>query len=206
MARPDVTVDMNNELAAQTNRPVFFFEATFGGSYLRLCSRSRDISWNTHTWQGNGWLNPFDGLRETANMESTGLQVRLTGLDQALIALILNDAVQSDTGKLWLGMLDASGVVIADPILEFRGYLDVPEISDDGATGDVIINYEDESVFLLRPSEIRWTDEAQRSLFPGDTGFRYTPKLEEWTGYWGRSQPPRRERRRRQRNDKKGRR
>lgn len=188
MARA-LTAPMIAALTAPSAQPVFFYEGIFVGFTLRLWSGLGDISWNGETWLGNGWFRGFQGVEEDNDLGSTGMEIALAGVPQSLISTILGAIQQNAAGKLWIGALDSSGNIIADPYLMFVGRLDVPTV-DDQTSGPIIqISYESHLVDLDRSKEYRYTSESQRIFNATDRGFEYVAQIAKgWKGQWGATQ------------------
>jgi hypothetical protein len=183
-----LTAGMQTAIAQSTIRPIYFAELEFESQTIRLTSATRDITWDSETWLGNGWLKPLNAIDESAQLRATGCQVILSGLPSSLIAVVLGQSIISKKGTIWLGLLDSSMAIITDPYLIFKGYLDVPEIDDSHEDGTVALNYESDLISLDRPVEYRYSDQAHQALFAGDLGFQYTPQMEDWNGFWGKAE------------------
>lgn len=171
---------------ASVNRPIFLYEGIFSNLQLRLWSGTGILTWNSVGWNGNGWLQGWQGIEEADDLSSTGMEIILAGVPQELISAIFSGAMQGGSGKLWIGFLNDSGAVIADPYLAFAGRLDVPTINYkvDGAT--VQIAYESKLVELDRAKEYRYTSESQHIFAPNDKGFDFVPSVQKWKGQWGK--------------------
>jgi hypothetical protein len=192
------------EATAATRRPVVFFEGVFSSGTLRLWNGYGDISWGGFTWQGNGWFQAPDGMEETVELEATDMSIVLSGIPDAMLALVLGDQQQGALGTLWFGFLNASGGVVSDAYPAWSGYFSHAEVDYGAAAASVELFYDSPLVDLERPREGRWTDQSQRQLFPGDTGFRYVVAAANWSGTWGqgkkkpdRKRPPKGSRRKR---------
>lgn len=183
----EMTSAMQSALGASLVRPAYFYELEFGDSTVRLWSGFGDFSWDGQTWLGNGWLRSFGAIDESAELQATGVSIQLSGVPDELVALILNDARPTNRATIFLGLLDDSRAIVADPITIFEGKLDVPEISDSAEGSSITITYESDLLRLETARDWRYTKESQQSLFPGDKGFDYTAKIEDWSGFWGRS-------------------
>lgn len=184
MARA-LSVDMLSEIEEATIRPFYLFEAAFSVDTLRLYSGSGDLSWDSETWLGNGWFRGLGSIRETGEIQATGIDVILNGVPSALVSLVLSQARQNLSGKLYLGFFDAAGDIIEDPYLLFEGGLDVPRVRDAYNDSTITLTYESNLVRLKRKKELRYTDQMQKQMFPGDYGFGYMVMMAEWSGYWG---------------------
>jgi hypothetical protein len=183
-----LTGSMITELTATTVRPFYLFSAEFNVSTLRLASTPFDISWSSQTWLGNGWFNGLSSVRETEDVESSGIEVSLSGIPSSLVALVLSEARQNKRGKIYLGFFNSSGAIIADPFILWEGGLDVPKITDRPPPQSplVSLSYVSDLARLRRTYELRYTDAMQKQLYSGDRGFEFVAKLREWSGYWGK--------------------
>ncbi len=185
MARA-ITSDFRDELLASTNCPIFLYEGVFVGFTLRLWNGLGNLTWDGNTWLGNGWFRDFSSIEESDDISVTGMEITLAGVPQDLISTVLSSVKQNASGKLWLGFLNSSGAVIADPYLTFEGKLDVP-IIDDQPDGPIIqISYESHLVDLDRTKEYRYTTESQKLFDAADKGFEFVEKIAAtWKGQWG---------------------
>lgn len=183
MAR-GLTAGLLAEITAGTLRPVFFYEGEFSGGTLRLWSGAGSIGWNSQTWLGAGGLLSISEIQETTEVRAAGVTLALSGLDTSIIAIALAQARQGLAGKVWIGALDASNAVIADPFLAYEGRLDVPEIADEGETCTVTVSYESRLIDLERPRERRITHEDQQIDYPGDLGREYVAGLQNAEIVW----------------------
>lgn len=186
-----LSAGVRTAIAASVIRPAYLVSLEFGvTTVLYLSDRARSISWNSKTWQGNGWLRPIRTFQETSEVRATGCEITLTGDVTEIVALCLNDARLSNKGTVYLGFLDANEDLIADPYLVFRGTLDVPTIVNNGGELTITLSYESELRGLDRQNEFRYTDQSQQAIYPGDKGFEYVPLMEKWDGFWGKPERP----------------
>jgi len=179
-----LTAEMQAQVDAPQLLPVIFFEGEFASDTLRLWSGVGEISWNGQTWRGAGQLMGISRVSETSDVRAAPIQASLSGNVSPLIATALAEARLGKPGKVWLGCLDASGAIVADPYLVFSGRLDVPKISDSAEECTISITYESRLVDLQRSRERRWTHEDQQIGFPGDLGFEYEATLPEQVLLW----------------------
>lgn len=180
----DLTAGVKAELEAGSLRPVLFYEGVFTGGTLRLWTGVGPISWNGQTWTGAGNLMGVSPPTETIDVRAQGITCTLSGMPSSLISTALGQARLGQAGKVWLGVMDAAGAVIADPYLAFEGRLDVPGIEDAGASCTISVNYESRLIDLQRPRERRWTDDDAQIDFAGDRGFEYVPALQDQVLTW----------------------
>lgn len=175
---------MQTEVAASLLRPVAFYEGEFASGTVRLWSGVDTISWNGQSWEGAGNLLGVSPVTETVDVRASGVSVSLSGNVSSLIATALNERRLGKPGKLWLGAMNASGAIIADPYLAFSGRLDQSRIVDGGEDCTIAMGYESRLAALERPRERRWTHEDQQIDFPGDRGFEYEADLPDQVIEW----------------------
>lgn len=180
-----LTSDVITALTSSVVRPFYLFEAEFASTTLRLASTAFDISWDSKTWEGNGWFRGTGSIRETKDTEASGVEVALTGIPQTIVSLLLSDSRQNKTGSIYLGFFNSDLSIIADPFILWSGGLDIPRLEDTPDTCTVVLSYESELARLRKPLSLRYTDAAQKHLFPGDKGFSFVAKLANWKAYWG---------------------
>ncbi len=184
MATRDLATDQLAMIVAASKRPVLFYEGEFSGGTLRLWTGVGTISWNSQSWTGAGSLLGIGEIQETTEIRASGTTLSLNGLSTSFISLALAQCRKGLPGRVWLGGLDASNAVIADPYMAFEGRLDVPEITDEGETCNVSVSYESRLILLERPKERRVTHEDQQIDYPGDLFREYIAGLQDREIVW----------------------
>jgi hypothetical protein len=182
--------EVEAELEADIVRPVYLVELVFTSTTIRLCSARKDIPWDGHDWLGNGWFKGLSNIRDTGDIQATNVSIDFTGLSATLIAEVLGDSHQKQVGRIYLAFLDADGDIIPDPELLFEGGLDQAPFRENGESSTLTLTYESTLVLLKQTPELRYTDQAQKALFPGDLGFIEVNAINEWTGFWGSKTRP----------------
>lgn len=173
-------------LQAQMLRPALFMEAEFPSGFVRVWTGVGDVVWNAQTWLGAGALLSVSAIEETTQVVASGVTVSLSGVPVGLVSAAIADARQGMPGRIWVGMLDAAGAIIADPVQAFAGRLDVPTISDGAEVCTISITYESRLINLTRAREWRYTAQSQRAIYPDDAGFDYVAGLQDKEVTWGR--------------------
>jgi hypothetical protein len=184
MAR-DLTASVITQLQAASVEVGILFEGEFASGWVRLWSGIGTLSWDSKTWTGTGNLLGISGIDETAEVRASGMTVSLSGVPSDLLSAALGDARSGRIGRVYLAFF-SGGSIVADPILQFEGRLDVPAIEDGPETATISISYESELIDLERARERRYTPEDQAIDFPGDLGFDYVASLQEAQITWGR--------------------
>lgn len=175
---------MLTAIQAASNRPVLFFEGVFSTGTVRFWTGYGSKSWDSQTWTGAGHLLGISPVEETTELKARKFSVACSGIPSSLVTHILTNTQQGLNGKVWLGALDSSEAVIADPFLAFWGRLDVPSIEDAGETCVVRITYESRLIRLQTPNERRYTHEDQQIDFAGDLGFEYVEDPQDKRIIW----------------------
>lgn len=195
-----ITSDVIDAMAADANRPFYLVAIELASTTLRLSTLNRDISWSSQTWLGNGQLRGFGAVREGRDIAADGIEVKIAGEPSTMISIALQSVRQNKPATLYLGYLDSSLAVIADPVVLFKGVVDTCKIVDQPDVATVSFGIESRLVNLQRASGLRFNHQSQQSIFPGDLGFQYVEFLQDYSWYWGKpGKNPRRKRRRRNR-------
>lgn len=139
---------------------------------LRLCTGRWSLTWGGHTYSGVGQLGEIDAAQESS-AGPRPLSLRMNGVPASYRAMVLTENVQGKPVSLYLAIFDPATYQIADAVLEWAGTLDVLDWADDGSTGVITVSAESAGVDLLRGVSVRYTDQDQQRLFPGDKGFEY---------------------------------
>lgn len=180
-----LTAGFITEATAAGNSPCLFFEGEFVTSTLRLWTGERDISWNSQTWLGNGYLQNITGAEETSDVQATRIVVHLSGVPSAQVSFALSEPALNKPGKVWFGFLTSAGAVVADPYLMFEGKCDAVELIEGPDGTNLQIAYESHAADLERPKSSRYTDEAQKRFYSTDKGFEFVAKLKDLELQWG---------------------
>lgn len=189
MAR-SITSDFRNAITSGSFRPCFLFEAVFGGDTYRWWTGNRNLSWNSQTWGGNGYILNIGAIEETEDLSFSGTVVELAGDLSILISLLLNNSFTGQSGKVYFGLLDSSNNIINAPYEIFSGFLDNVEIKKTGQSGSIQLTYENDLTLLRRSSDFKFTSATQKIFYPDDLGFEYVPQMANWNGYWGKPEKP----------------
>ncbi len=183
MAR-GLTSDFITHATAAHNRPVVLFRGDFLTTNLNLWNGRGDLSWAAQTWLGNGWFLGMEGGEETTEVEAVDMTIVLSAVPQELRSLVLGDERQGGLGALWIAFVDASGALVSDPYLWWKGSYSHAEIDYEPEGPVLRLIYDSPLMDFERPRERRWTDDAQRKLFAGDRGFEYVKVSANWNGDW----------------------
>jgi hypothetical protein len=159
-------------------------ELLFDGGAVRLNGSLVPITIGGQEFAGVGTLGGISEIAESADLQSHGITLRLSGIPRDSVALVMAEPCQGRRCTVWEVWLDkATGAVIGDPAIVFRGRMDTMQARL-GETATVEVTAEDRLTDMDRPNLARYTDEDQRRLFPGDAFFAFVPATVEAEVVW----------------------
>lgn len=172
------------EWGKETNRPIHLLECDFN-PWIYLTDAAVNITWNSNYYLSSTLLG-FSSIAETSDLLVNSCTVSLSGVDQSVIALLLQETYLNRKMKIRTAMLDESLAVIASPVLIFDGRMDRPAIAVDPDNGTTVCTVEGVSHwvdFERRPGRHSNNNEQQKH-FPGDLGFANVATLPDEI-FWG---------------------
>lgn len=180
-----LSADMVTEVTTAQLAPVLLASLSFS-TPVYLWSGYGNLVYNSTTYLGLGTLGTISPLEETTDLAARGLTLRLSGVPTANVSLALTENYQGRECSIMFGALSpTAGTLIASPVTVFAGRMDVMQITDDGNTAEITMTAESKLMDFKRPREIRYTDEEQQQLFPGDVGLEFVNDIQEKAIYWG---------------------
>jgi hypothetical protein len=183
----DLSDSMLAAVAAQNVAPAFICTMDFASGFLRVWSGVGDLVWNGQLYIGAGIYGGVSEIEETKKASANGLQLSLTGIPSAMVALALTENYRGRRVYLWLALFDpVTGNMLADPTRVFAGRMDTMKIADNGSVSTVTMTCESRLIDLERARERRYTHEDQQALFPGDKGLANVAALQNKEVFWGR--------------------
>lgn len=140
------------------------------------------VTWNGITWVSSYGVASIGEVAETA-AQSSGLQFVLSGVNDALLASVLNADIQGRTCILRIASLNGSTISVDDAA--WRGTLDAAAVQR-SASGQTTISITAEHMLARwdRPNLVRHSHEDQQRLYPGDQFYSFAAKLTEATITW----------------------
>ena len=188
----NISAAMISALSGGSVTPVFFAKFEFPSnaptSHVHFWTGLGSLNWNGDTYAGLGDLRGIQFPQENSAGATGGVTFSLSGIPSENTSLSLNENYQNSACFVWLGALDDSGAIIADPYLMFSGLMDVMQMNDDGTTADITLNAEG-FAFGVGPSGARYTDEDQQRAYPGDIGLEFVSGLHAAQVFWGVKDP-----------------
>lgn len=185
MAR-DLTNDAETASLASHIRLVALVHLDLSSGHVRANSSDRTITYDGADYLGVGDLGRIGTFGETTDLSAEALNLELSGIDPDYIDIAVNEHVQGRPARLWLAFLDSTYVLIADPVLIFRGRIDTMEV-ELGDTATVRLRVESRLADWDRPRIRRYTHEDQKARFPSDKGLEFVAQTTEREIVWGRA-------------------
>lgn len=188
--------------ASEGYAEVWLLEINTSGGVTRLSTAPVDIDALGETWTGlGGTLELAPEQEESPDFDAQSLELKLSAVDQTILAAILNNNYRGREFILYFGTLDvALGTLVDTPLEAFRGLLNDPwefsenpeaatggpgtaeirtrvrgELSAGGGVREIRTNVSSHNAALERAGETA-----------GDTFFQHVPGLENRTIAWGR--------------------
>tara|TARA_R110000744_G_scaffold311151_1_gene418748 strand:- start:20 stop:577 length:558 start_codon:yes stop_codon:yes gene_type:complete len=180
-----VTTAFNNQILANELTPFVAVSLAFSDGTFYSWTGYRNISFGGNTYIGSGDIINIGPIQETGEIKANGVQITLSGLPSDLISAALTDPYQGRTAKIFFGVLDANGGVVADPYMTFKGKMDLMTIEDGGDSATIAVTAESRLIDLDRSRERRFTSEDQKIDFPNDKGLEFITSLQEKAIVWG---------------------
>ena len=167
-------------------RPAIFVQANFVSGPLYVWTGIVPTTWNGQTWTGVGNLGSISTIEEGTDVLARGMTLNFGGFDPTLLSEVLGEFQVGLPVTVWLGLYDATGVLIPDPIVSFAGRMDQPTVQSDGQTATITINCENRLIDLNTPVDRRYTDQDQKLDYPSDRGLEFVNSIQEVNIWWGR--------------------
>jgi hypothetical protein len=184
-----LTSGMLGVTTADVVRPAYFVRMVFDSSVLNIWSGIGDLAFGGNTYTGTGDLLSISEITETADIQATGIKVSLTGIKTSFIAIAKDQDYQGRVLNVSLGAFDASGSLIADPVIVFSGFMDTMTISESGQYSTITVSVENKLISFERSKVRRYTAEDQKIDHPTDKGFEFVTAIVQKQIIWGRATP-----------------
>lgn len=181
----DLSASVVSEVTAGTLAPIILCRFEFS-TPTHYWTGFGDLVFDGNTYLGAGDFLNVTPAEETLGVKAAGASFSLSSINPATIAAALGEDYQDRFVKMYFGVLDDSGKLIATPYLLFVGRMDVMTIEDGAETATISLTAENRLVDLARPNERRWTKEDQALVSAGDLGFDLVTKMQDFQITWGR--------------------
>lgn len=137
---------------------------------------------------GIGTLGNISSISETTEIAAKGIELTLSGIPEEYVSLALSGSYRNRDAVVYL-ILYNTAMTNYEQITLFRGKMDQLTINEASDTSVISVKCESRLIELNRPKDIRYTDEAQKQLYPGDKGLEFVASMADKSIYWGVSAP-----------------
>jgi len=182
------TAEFQTEVVKEQNFPVHLCSVETSGGTVYMTDAYRDVVYGANTYLKAGHFLAFSDIEESAEVMVANVTISLSGVDQSNISNFLSNNYIDRAVKIYLGFLDASSTLVADPILIFEGRIDSPAIEEDPSGGSSVVSVRATNswVDFNRRTGRRANHAEQQIYFPGDKGFEFASEVVHEI-YWGRT-------------------
>jgi hypothetical protein len=193
-----MTTAMKQSLESERAALIYFYEFSFSLGPVRLCSAAQDVTATISdasgtTWTAVGGLFEFEPITESTDLNAAQVKLKLSGVDQTMIGLVLNNGYVGRSCQIWLGHRDPDTLVlVSNPVLLFRGYQNggwsIEEERSDGGgpqTANVSLRAIDRLSDLEQRRGIQTNTTSHQAFSPGDRFFEFVPQLLGKSIKWG---------------------
>jgi hypothetical protein len=164
----------------------------FSGSAVRVWTgaytKSLSDDFGGGNYLGVGTLGTISSITETTEVSAKGMDLTLSGIPTEYVSLALSNNYRGREVAVYL-ILFNTGMTSYEQITLFRGRMDQLIINESSETSTITVKCESRLIDLNRPSDIRYTDEAQKLLYPTDRGLEFVASMGDKSIYWGTSAP-----------------
>ena len=185
MSRQGFSTQLLAELRSEVSHVLVFFHLDFDGGLLRLHTGLGDLVWGGNTWTGIGNIADIPNIEEGPGASPRAITLRASGLDSDILdAAFAEDYINREC-ILYMGALNTSGGLVADPDEIFRGGIQQMIMTmggDDGDTIDIVVESELER--LNRPGSARYSNAYHQSEQASDEFFEYAALLSSRNPVW----------------------
>lgn len=137
---------------------------------------------------GVGTLGTITPITETTEVVAKGMDLTLSGVATEYVSLALNDNYRGRQVAIYL-ILFNTAMSSYEKITLFRGRMNQLIINESGERSSITVKCENRLIDLNRPTDVRYTDQAQKELYPADKGLEFVASMADKSIYWGVSAP-----------------
>lgn len=159
--------------------------ATYGNR-VNVCTTPFNISYADVEYLGVGELGSISQIEETAELESRGLTLTLSGVQLAHVSIALQTTYRDRPCRVLMAIFGDDGLLKGEPVVLFEGLMDTMPVSigDSGNEAVVSVTCESNLVRWEEARPRRWTSTSQRELYPDDAGLDLLQSTAERTIWW----------------------
>jgi hypothetical protein len=192
MSRPNVT-DTYVSSSVTLIQPYFAAYLDFSGSApVRLWTGNTNKTFNdiggSGEYLGVGTLGGISTITETTEVSAKTMDLTLSGIPTEYVSLALSGSYRGRDVVAYLVLFNTA-MSSYEQVTLFRGYMDQMLIMEGSDFSNITVKCESRLIELNRPKDVRYTDEAQKQLYPTDKGLEFVASMADKSIYWGVSAP-----------------
>lgn len=192
MSRPNVTSTYVSSSVAIIQPYLAAYLDFSGSAPVRLWTGTQSASFTDISGSGNylgvGTFGKISSISETTEVAAKGMELTLSGIPTEYISLALSGSYRGREAVVYL-ILYNTAMTSYEQLTLFRGRMDQLLISEGAEASTISVKCESRLIDLNRPQDIRYTDEAQKQLYPDDKGLEFVASMADKSIYWGVSAP-----------------
>lgn len=165
--------------------PIMGVHLALDSGDLRFWSGLGDVVIDSQVFSGAGTVIDISTIEESNEIAAKGVTITASGLDSSIISAALSENYQNRTVTIYVGTITEDKTT--STYILFRGRLDTMNIEENGEITNITMTAENRLIDLERPRLRRYTNEDQKSLFPGDIALEFVDDLQDKTIDWGKS-------------------
>ena len=159
-------------------------ELAFSSGTIRFWTGYGEIEADGETWSGSGPVMQISSSTENTDLSANGLQLTFSGLNTTVVSFVLGENYRGRIAKVYIGAFVDN--VATDLYQIWAGRIDTMTIVENGQTATVQIAIENILIDLERPRLRMYTDEEQKTRYPGDQSLSAVAGLQDRQIVWGR--------------------
>lgn len=168
-------------IAADSIVPVLLVYLDFAGDPFRAWSGLGTVEWAGEEWLGVGNLGEVGAIEEYSEVRAGSVDLRLLKIPGTALAEAGSLVYKRRAAEIHLGLLDGASnpPAILFSTLLFRGTMDTLELDRQPQSSSFTLTLANELARLKDSWGVFYTDTDQQRFFPGDTGLRFVPSLQD---------------------------
>ncbi len=180
----DLAAATATAVAATDVRVITFAKLDFASGIVYLHNSIGTHTWGGQDWLGVGDLGQISSVEEGTSVSPYKITLNLSGLDSTISSAALTEDYFMRPVDIYVGALNTSDVLVADPTLLWSGFMDVMSVSV-GAESDVIqLTAESELAKFDRSRNLLYTNAQLQSNYSGDLFFEFLQDIEGAKPKW----------------------
>jgi hypothetical protein len=177
-------------LQAAVVRPAWFLDITLDGTTYYFWNGSNDISWNSHTYLGNGYWQGVVPQEDSRDGADTGLELTFSAVPSTMREPLIDNGNKRGAVLVHHGTLDSENATVSGtPFQLYSGEIDSINLLLSATSMKAAVSCVGKFSRGRKYKELRYTESTQKMFDATDNGFNFVPKLEKFEGSWGSFKP-----------------